>query len=87
MRVPKTLEQLRPNRLYSQQDATPGESNHCYYWFWSYTPSIHAEYELQTERDYCFPQSNFPPVPYSTWLPPHNRAIYIGTVAPQYRLP
>lgn len=48
----------------------------CVSWWDRYTPSIHGRYQLSYSRS-CFPESGFPPIEYTTWLPPHHQKIYI----------
>jgi hypothetical protein len=52
---------------------TPPE---CAFWWDKYTPAIHGRYQLSYSPS-CFPESEFPPVEYTTWLAPHHQKIYI----------
>jgi hypothetical protein len=47
-------------------------------WIDSKLPSIHPRYELSYSPLPCLPvATQFAPVPYTTWLPPHNRQLYV----------
>jgi hypothetical protein len=48
----------------------------CVAWWDSDTPAIRGRYQL-AYSPWCFPESEFQPVEYDTWLPPHRRKIYI----------
>jgi hypothetical protein len=48
----------------------------CVSWWDRYTPAIHGRYQLSYSQS-CFPESEFPPVEYTTWLAPHHQKIYI----------
>jgi Dolichyl-phosphate-mannose-protein mannosyltransferase len=48
----------------------------CVSWWDSDTPAVHGRYQL-AYSPWCFPESDFQPVGYNTWLPPHQRKIYI----------
>jgi hypothetical protein len=48
----------------------------CVHWWDSDTPDIHAHYQLSYDSA-CFSESEFPPVRYTTWLPPHRQMIHI----------
>jgi hypothetical protein len=48
----------------------------CVSWWVKYTPSIHGRYQLSYNPS-CFPESEFAPVDYTTWLAPHHQRIYI----------
>jgi hypothetical protein len=48
----------------------------CVSWWDKYTPAIHGRYQLSYSPS-CFPESEFPPVEYTTWLAPHHQRIYI----------
>jgi hypothetical protein len=48
----------------------------CVTWWDSDTPAIRGRYQL-AYSPWCFPESEFQPVDYDTWLPPHQRKIYI----------
>ena len=52
---------------------TPAE---CVSWWDKYTPAIHGRYQLSYSPS-CFPESEFSPVEYGTWLAPHHQRIYI----------
>jgi hypothetical protein len=52
---------------------TPPE---CVSWWDKYTPAIHGRYQLSYSPS-CFPESEFSPVEYRTWLAPHQQKIYI----------
>jgi hypothetical protein len=45
--------------------------------FAEYTPAIDPEYFVVFEPMACLTSSKYPPVAYSTWLPPFQRRIYI----------
>jgi hypothetical protein len=59
--------------LPKQKWQTPPE---CVFWWNKYTPAIHGRYQL-SYNPLCFPESEFPPVEYTTWLAPHHQKIYI----------
>jgi hypothetical protein len=40
-------------------------------------PAIHARYELSYGPTPCYPESEFLPIAYTAWLPPHGREIHI----------
>ena len=48
----------------------------CVGWWDSDSPAIRGRYQLAFSP-WCFPDSDFQPVEYETWLPPHRRKIYI----------
>jgi Dolichyl-phosphate-mannose-protein mannosyltransferase len=48
----------------------------CQAWFADHTPSIHANYILTLDPT-CYTPSNFAPIPYFTWLAPHQHTIYV----------
>jgi hypothetical protein len=48
----------------------------CVTWWDSDSPAIHGRYQL-AYSPWCFPESEFRPVEYGTWLPPLHREIYI----------
>jgi hypothetical protein len=48
----------------------------CISWWDKYTPAVHGRYQLSYNPS-CYPESEFPPVEYTTWLPPHHQRIYI----------
>jgi hypothetical protein len=48
----------------------------CRSWWESDDPAIHPHYELSYDLT-CFPEAEFPPVEYTTWLAPHHQKIYI----------
>jgi hypothetical protein len=48
----------------------------CVFWWDKYTPAVHGRYQL-SYSPLCFPESEFPPVEYTTWLAPHHQKIYI----------
>jgi hypothetical protein len=48
----------------------------CVSWWESDDPAIHPHYELSYDLT-CFPESEFPPVEYTTWLPPYHQKLYI----------
>ncbi|MHB1938237.1 MAG: hypothetical protein ACYCOR_16865 [Acidobacteriaceae bacterium] len=49
----------------------------CRYPFASFTPAITPEYFLIFPPMSCFAPTKFPPVHYTTWLPPFHRALYV----------
>jgi hypothetical protein len=42
-------------------------------------PAIRTRYELSYGPSLCFPESEFPPLAYTAWLPPSQRKIYVLT--------
>jgi 4-amino-4-deoxy-L-arabinose transferase-like glycosyltransferase len=60
----------------------PTFTSECRFGFSSQTPAIVAQYLLSSGPTSCFTPSQFPPVRYTTWLPPHDRAIYIQSLMP-----
>jgi|HubBroStandDraft_1064217.scaffolds.fasta_scaffold00134_35 hypothetical protein len=48
----------------------------CASWWDKYTPAIRGRYQLSYSAS-CFPESEFPPVEYTTWLAPHHQEIHI----------
>lgn len=52
----------------------------CYVDFLKYTPSINPRYILSFDHTSCYLPSQFAPVSYRAWLPPHNRSIYVQKV-------
>jgi hypothetical protein len=48
----------------------------CASWWESDDPAIHPRYQLSYDLT-CFPESQFSPVEYTTWLPPHHQKLYI----------
>jgi hypothetical protein len=57
-------------------DTTTG----CYFGFSEHTPSINPRYILSFDQSSCYSPSQFAPVSYSAWLPPHARTIYLHKV-------
>ncbi len=49
----------------------------CRYWFDGWTPAIQGRYELSYSPSPCLPESEFPPLEYTTWLAPRHQRIYI----------
>lgn len=49
----------------------------CQFQFTASTPVVHPLYFLSTQPLPCLALSQFGSDPYSTWLPPHDRAIYV----------
>jgi hypothetical protein len=49
----------------------------CVFWWDSDTPAIQGRYRLSYSPSSCFPESEFPPFHYTTWLPPRHQQIYI----------
>lgn len=49
----------------------------CQYSFASFTPAITPKYFLIFPPMSCFAPTKFPPVRYTTWLPPFHGAIYV----------
>jgi hypothetical protein len=52
----------------------------CRGFFYVIAPSVKPDYILSFNSKGCFPESKFPAAPYRTWLPPHQRAVYIQQV-------
>ncbi len=51
----------------------------CVLFFSDHTPSIVARYAVAYQPNACLaPVEGAPPVPYGTWLAPHDQAIYTG---------
>ena len=50
----------------------------CQSWFLPLAPSIDPRYALTEEANQCLALTALEPVPFRTWLPPHQHAIYIG---------
>lgn len=46
-------------------------------WFGDMTPAIVASYFIVPEQLYGLAPTNFPPVHYTTWLPPFDRTLYV----------
>ena len=69
-----------PVGAYQPWTAPPELPPQCVFWFQNYTPSIHARYELANQPGVCFPDAGIPPVQYTAWLLPHQRAIYFVAV-------
>lgn len=59
-------------------NATP--SSNCTFWFSSETPVVQERYGLSYEPMQCGTERRFTAVPYRTWLPPHERSIYIESM-------
>lgn len=66
-----------PPGAYHPWTPPPGISSACIFPFSSEVPSIVPRYSLSLSRTRCFGPSLFSPVRYTSWLPPHNHAIYI----------
>jgi hypothetical protein len=49
----------------------------CLLPFSSEVAAIIPRYRLSLSTTGCFTSSQYQPIPYTNWLPPHNRAIYI----------
>jgi hypothetical protein len=61
-------------RKVKEWDVPPGCSiNHTYA-----VPDIQPDYIVAVVQTGCFPPSQYAPEPYSTWLPPHRRTVFIG---------
>ncbi len=43
-------------------------------------PDIRPKYIVETSQSGCFAQSEYAPVPYSAWLPPFRREVYIDRI-------
>lgn len=52
------------------------------YWFWEKTPSIDPQYFVVYSRIDGLQDSRFPPVPYTTWLPPFHRRVFTQVMGP-----
>ena len=59
---------------------TWGESPECRVWHYYLLPDFHPKYILQDAPTPCFSPSQFAPVIYRTWLPPHRRPIFIDRI-------
>ena len=57
----------------------------CWHFFDWFAPAIVPVYVVTSTRDDCFVDSQFAPVPYTAWMPPFHRQVYIRKVhgAPQ----
>ena len=47
------------------------------YWFWDKTPDVTPEYVVTYARVKGLADSQFPPVPYTAWLPPFRRQVIV----------
>lgn len=54
--------------------------NLCDYNFLAWAPSLHPKYAVDFGPAACFLPSQFAPVPYTAWLPPFHRDVYIRKV-------
>jgi hypothetical protein len=68
-----------PVGAYQPTGRKPGVDPDCVYWFRDRVPMIHPRYILSFDATSCFKTSNFAPEPYTAWLAPHHRMIYIQT--------
>ena len=69
--VPAGAFRYRPFRRY------PGGLK---YIFWELTPNVEPEYFVVYSRQPGFVDAAYPPVSYSTWLPPFTRTVYTQVV-------
>jgi hypothetical protein len=58
----------------------PNLPKDCILAFSNHLTAIDPRYELSISPTPCFTPSQFAPVSYKTWMPPHNRAIYVQKV-------
>ncbi|HEY0757772.1 MAG TPA: hypothetical protein VGD59_00800 [Acidisarcina sp.] len=72
---------ISPRGAY-QPRAVADVSDPCVFWFGEHLTALTPRYGLAYEQTPCFKQASFPPVPYTTWLPPRRHAIYIETLLP-----
>lgn len=52
----------------------------CIFRFARYTPAIHPKFTIVFPKEDCLTPSNYPPVTFSTWLPPFRGTIYIQEI-------
>jgi len=69
--VPAGAFRYRPFRRY------PGGLK---YIFWELTPNVEPEYFVVYSRQPGFVDAAYPPVSYSTWLPPFTRTVYTQVI-------
>lgn len=64
---------------------TPNFENvqECKDGFSTYTPSITPKYFIVPRLMPCFAKTEYPPVHYTTWLPPFHRTIYVQQLKPE----
>jgi hypothetical protein len=51
------------------------------------SPSVHAEYAISWPDSPCTRVTSFAPVPYTTWLPPFHRQLYVVKAPPNQWIP
>lgn len=56
---------------------TPKE---CRLDFAPYTPAIHPKFTVAFPKVWCLEPSKYPPVSYSTWLPPYKGIVYVQKI-------
>jgi hypothetical protein len=64
-----------------QFDPDPPLAN-CAYWFGPLVPALHLQYVLTLEKLHCLLPTQYPPVTYTTWLPPFSYTIYVERPEP-----
>ena len=64
----------------SYRPTTRSSEDPCHTFFFVFVPIVEPKYALAFDPDTCYSRSSFAPVGYSTWLPPHGRAIYVQQV-------
>jgi hypothetical protein len=55
-------------------------SGGCRYFYASFAPTVHPKYTVLFPDAPCVTPSQFPPVPYRTWLPPYHRQIEVEKI-------
>jgi hypothetical protein len=68
---------ITPSSVYQPM---PENTSACQHFFKTWTPVVMPEYALAFDPVSCFKPSQFPPVPYRTWLAPRDRKVYIQKV-------
>ncbi len=48
-----------------------------WYWFMTVTPAINPSYFVVDSPRPCLGRIEYPPVEYTTWLPPFHRVLYV----------
>jgi hypothetical protein len=66
-----------PPNTYRPYGPDPGLASPCRLNFSAYTPTINPEYFVVFKPMPCLDASQFGPINYHNWLPPHTRSIFI----------
>ncbi|WP_353071743.1 glycosyltransferase family 39 protein [Tunturiibacter gelidoferens] len=69
-----------PTGAYKTHPMRQGLSPACQSWFSGLMPSLNIHYALAYDQSTCYETSSFAPVSFQSWLPSHNRTLYVQRV-------